>query len=71
MDDVTLEEESKALLSDKAGETEYSQSLQDQIAKLKVNLKSVIFFLTFDGWFYYMYIYIYLIQLHCGRSSVF
>ncbi|XP_023550048.1 uncharacterized protein LOC111808353 isoform X2 [Cucurbita pepo subsp. pepo] len=35
MDDVTLEEESKALLSDKAGETEYSQSLQDQIAKLK------------------------------------
>ncbi|XP_022939804.1 uncharacterized protein LOC111445570 isoform X5 [Cucurbita moschata] len=35
MDDVTLEEESKALLSDKAGETEYSRSLQDQIAKLK------------------------------------
>ncbi|XP_022152474.1 uncharacterized protein LOC111020195 [Momordica charantia] len=35
MDVVTLDEEYKALLSDKAGETEYSQSLQDQIAKLK------------------------------------
>ncbi|XP_038885089.1 tropomyosin alpha-1 chain isoform X2 [Benincasa hispida] len=35
MDDVTLEEECKALLSDQAGETEYSRSLQDQIAKLK------------------------------------
>lgn len=43
MDDVTLEEEYKALLSARAAETEYSQSLQDQIAKLKVNLKSAIF----------------------------
>ncbi|CAK9326105.1 unnamed protein product [Citrullus colocynthis] len=35
MDDATLEEEYKALLSARAAETEYSQSLQDQIAKLK------------------------------------
>uniref|UniRef100_A0A0A0LMF4 Uncharacterized protein n=1 Tax=Cucumis sativus TaxID=3659 RepID=A0A0A0LMF4_CUCSA len=41
MDDVTLEEEYKALLSDQAGETEYSQSLQDKIAKLK-GISSVI-----------------------------
>lgn len=43
MDVVTLDEEYKALLSDKAGEMEFSQSLQDQIAKLKVNLKLVFF----------------------------
>lgn len=42
MDDVTLEEEYKALLSDQAGETEYSQSLQDKIAKLKVIFNSAI-----------------------------
>ncbi|TYK06616.1 myosin heavy chain, striated muscle [Cucumis melo var. makuwa] len=41
MDDVTLEEEYKALLSDQAGETEYSRSLQDKIAKLK-GISSVI-----------------------------
>ncbi|KAK4860120.1 hypothetical protein QYF36_017723 [Acer negundo] len=35
MDVTTLEEEHKALLSDKAGETEYMLSLQDQIEKLK------------------------------------
>ncbi|EEF40555.1 hypothetical protein RCOM_1329260 [Ricinus communis] len=35
MDTTTLEEEYKALLSDKAGEFEYLQSLQDQIDKLK------------------------------------
>jgi hypothetical protein len=37
MDIKTLEEEHNALLSDKAGETEYLQSLLDQIEKLKVN----------------------------------
>ncbi|KAF5479358.1 hypothetical protein F2P56_000190 [Juglans regia] len=35
MDIKTLEEEHRALLSDKAGETEYLQSLLDQIGKLK------------------------------------
>ncbi|XP_062153902.1 uncharacterized protein LOC133862063 isoform X1 [Alnus glutinosa] len=35
MDIKTLEEEHNALLSDKAGETEYLQSLLDQIEKLK------------------------------------
>ncbi|KAB1210990.1 hypothetical protein CJ030_MR6G019619 [Morella rubra] len=35
MDVKTLEEEHNALLSDKAGETEYLQSLLDQIGKLK------------------------------------
>ncbi|TXG53410.1 hypothetical protein EZV62_022579 [Acer yangbiense] len=35
MDVTTLEEEHKALLSDKAGETEFMLSLQDQIEKLK------------------------------------
>ena len=38
MDVTTLEEEHKALLSDKAGETEYMLSLQDQIEKLKVSV---------------------------------
>lgn len=33
-----LEEENQALLSDKAGETEYLHSLQQQIEKLKVVL---------------------------------
>jgi hypothetical protein len=37
MDMKTLEEERNALLSDKAGETEYLQSLLDQIEKLKVD----------------------------------
>ena len=37
MDTKTLEEEHIALLSDKAGETEYLQSLLEQIEKLKVN----------------------------------
>lgn len=36
MDVNTLEEEYDALLSDKAGVTEYLKSLQDQIEKLKV-----------------------------------
>ncbi|XP_038717953.1 uncharacterized protein LOC120011022 isoform X3 [Tripterygium wilfordii] len=35
MDIKTIEDEHKALLSDKSGETEYLQSLQDQIEKLK------------------------------------
>lgn len=35
MDINGLEEEHKALLSDKAGESEYLQSLQHQILKLK------------------------------------
>lgn len=38
MDIKTLEEEYKALLSDKAGEFEYLQSLQGQIEKHKVNI---------------------------------
>ncbi|KAF2297253.1 hypothetical protein GH714_020033 [Hevea brasiliensis] len=38
MDVKTLEEEYKALLSDKAGELEYLQSLQGQVEKLKVNI---------------------------------
>lgn len=33
---TALEEEYKALLSDKAGETEYLQSLEKQVEKLKV-----------------------------------
>lgn len=37
MDIKTLEEEYDALLSDKAGESEYLQSLQEQVEKLKVN----------------------------------
>ncbi|CAN6543441.1 unnamed protein product [Malus baccata var. baccata] len=36
MDIKTLEEEYNALLSDKAGETEYLKTLQDQIEKLRV-----------------------------------
>lgn len=36
LDIKTLEEEYNALLTDKAGETEYLQSLQDQVEKLKV-----------------------------------
>lgn len=36
MDSKSLEEEYEALLSDKAGEAEYLQSLQLQIAKLMV-----------------------------------
>ncbi|KAL5571754.1 hypothetical protein UlMin_021351 [Ulmus minor] len=35
MDIKTLEEECNALLADKSGETEYLQSLQDQVEKLK------------------------------------
>ncbi|TQD89743.1 hypothetical protein C1H46_024737 [Malus baccata] len=35
MDIKRLEEEFNALLSDKAGETEYLKTLQDQIVKLK------------------------------------
>lgn len=38
MDIKTLEEEYKALLSDRAGEIEYLQSLQKQIKQLKVNV---------------------------------
>ncbi|XP_062073182.1 uncharacterized protein LOC133777537 isoform X3 [Humulus lupulus] len=37
MDIKTLEEEYNALLSDEAGETEYLQSLQERVEKLKVN----------------------------------
>lgn len=40
MDVNTLEEEYDALLSDKAGVTEYLKSLQDQIEKLKVSCLS-------------------------------
>ena len=40
MDIKRLEEEFNALLSDKAGETEYLKTLQDQIVKLKVNCLS-------------------------------
>lgn len=36
MDKKSLEEEIQALLSDKAAETEYLQSLQNQIEMLKV-----------------------------------
>lgn len=47
MDIKTLEEEHNALLSDKAGETEYLQSLLDQIEKLKVNrVVSFCFYFT-------------------------
>lgn len=38
METKTLEEEHEALLSDKGGETEYMQSLQHQIEKLKVKM---------------------------------
>jgi hypothetical protein len=38
MDIKTLEEEYTALLSDRAGEIEYLQSLQKQIKQLKVNV---------------------------------
>lgn len=41
MDVNTLEEEYDALLSDKAGVTEYLKSLQDQIEKLKVTVYQV------------------------------
>lgn len=34
---MTLEEEYKALLSDKDGETEYLCSLQDQVEQIKVD----------------------------------
>lgn len=37
LDETTLEEEHKALLSDKEAEDEYMQSLRDQIQKLKVS----------------------------------
>lgn len=40
LDVKSLEEELQALLSDKAGETEYMQSLQLKIMKLKVNLSN-------------------------------
>lgn len=40
LDVKSLEEELQALLSDKAGETEYTQSLQLKIMKLKVNLSN-------------------------------
>lgn len=43
MDVKTLEDEYNALLSDKAGETEYLNSLQDQIEKMKVNYFSGFF----------------------------
>ena len=38
MDIKTLEVEYKALLSDKAGEIDYLQSLQKQIKQFKVNV---------------------------------
>ena len=34
----TLEEELQALMSDKCGETEYQESLQNQIGNIKVNM---------------------------------
>lgn len=39
----TLEEEHQALLADRAGETEYLHSLQQQFEKLKVDLFVSIF----------------------------
>lgn len=44
MDKKSLQEEIEALLSDKAGENEYLQSLQHQIEMLKVII-SVTFYL--------------------------
>lgn len=45
--DITaLEEEYNALMSDKAGEAEYLQSLEKQVEKLKVNMINLLVIYT-------------------------
>lgn len=50
MDEKSLEEELEALLSDKAGEAEYVESMQLQIMKLKVSLRLYLYILSQFIW---------------------